>query len=218
MILVGVSSCFPPPIWTAEKEQGGQVLPLRLHRRDLHRLIRGLDDAEVAADHHANRIGRGAARPSESFAVLRNTSRVCPRRRCHADTASITRLPVTSDASSTWMYPHTNTGLVNTAQMWSARAARVGLSCVADGVLHPGVGGHDERRGQASRRPRPPRSSQVHPRRQHVPSRTTTARGSRLEEERGRGPPSRAARRRRRRRSASTPTSSSRTRTPGPAR
>ena len=37
------------------------------------------------------------------------------RRRCQAETASITSAPVTSDASSTWMYPQMNTGLVNTS-------------------------------------------------------------------------------------------------------
>ena len=36
-----------------------------------------------------------------------------PRLSCHAETASITIAPVTSEARITWMYPHTNTGLVN---------------------------------------------------------------------------------------------------------
>ena len=50
MIFVGVSSLLPPPIWNAENEHGWQVVPLRLGGRDLHRLVRGLDDAELAAD------------------------------------------------------------------------------------------------------------------------------------------------------------------------
>jgi len=52
-----------------------------------------------------------------SFAVVRNTSLSWPRRSCHADTASITIAPVTSEASKTLEYPQTNTGLVNSAQM-----------------------------------------------------------------------------------------------------
>ena len=51
------------------------------------------------------------------FAVRKNGLSAPWRRRCHADTPSITSDPVTSDASTTCTYPHTNTGFVNTAPM-----------------------------------------------------------------------------------------------------
>src|SRR6476659_11301538 len=54
---------------------------------------------------------------SESEAVLWNWSVCDSCFRCHADTASIRADPVTSEASSTWRYPHTKTGLVITDQM-----------------------------------------------------------------------------------------------------
>ena len=59
----------------------------------------------------------GTSTTSASRAEAVNTSLSPPRRNCHADTASMITAPVTSDASSTFAYPHTNTGLVNSAQM-----------------------------------------------------------------------------------------------------
>ena len=59
----------------------------------------------------------GTSTMSASRADRVNTSRAQPCRSCHADTASITPAPVTSDASRTFEYPQTNTWLVNTAQM-----------------------------------------------------------------------------------------------------
>ena len=43
-----------------------------------------------------------------------------PLRSCHADTASMTSVPVVTDARTTLPYPHRNTGLVNTATMLSS--------------------------------------------------------------------------------------------------
>ena len=54
---------------------------------------------------------------SASRADRVNTARSPPCRSCHAETASMTAAPVTSDTSRTLEYPQTNTGLVNTAQM-----------------------------------------------------------------------------------------------------
>ena len=56
MICDGVWSLLPPPIWKAENEHGWQVFPLRLGRRDLRRLVFGLDHAELAADEQLRRI------------------------------------------------------------------------------------------------------------------------------------------------------------------
>ena len=51
MILLGSwSELLQPPVCAAENEQGEQVSHCAFHRRDLHRLVLGLDDAEVAAD------------------------------------------------------------------------------------------------------------------------------------------------------------------------
>src|ERR1019366_7965261 len=63
-----------------------------------------------------NRIA-GTRTIRASRADLVNTPRSPPCLSCHAETASITAAPVTSDASTTLAYPQTNTGLVSTAQM-----------------------------------------------------------------------------------------------------
>ena len=63
-----------------------------------------------------NRIA-GTMTTSASLADRVKTLRSPPCRNCHADTASITAAPVTSAAKMTLAYPHTNTGLVNSAQM-----------------------------------------------------------------------------------------------------
>ena len=59
----------------------------------------------------------GTMTTSASLADRVNTSLSPPCRSCHAETASITAAPVTSDANKTLEYPHTNTGLVSSAQM-----------------------------------------------------------------------------------------------------
>ncbi len=59
----------------------------------------------------------GTSTTSASRAERVNTSRSPPCRSCHAETASITIAPVVSAANRTFVYPHRNTGLVNTAQM-----------------------------------------------------------------------------------------------------
>ncbi len=59
----------------------------------------------------------GKSTMSDSRADRVNTGLSPPCRSCQAETASITAAPVTSDAKTTFEYPHTNTGLVNRAQM-----------------------------------------------------------------------------------------------------
>ncbi len=54
---------------------------------------------------------------SDSRADRVNTSRSPPCRSCHAEMASMTIAPVTSDTNRTLAYPHTKTGLVTSAQM-----------------------------------------------------------------------------------------------------
>ena len=87
MIFVGVSSSLPPPIWNSENEHGWQVVPLRLGRGDLHRLVLVLDDAELAADHHAEERRPATSTTSARRGRAREHLGVCePRRRCQAET------------------------------------------------------------------------------------------------------------------------------------
>src|SRR5262249_53383089 len=116
MICVGVWSLFPPPIWNSENEHGWQVV----HCASAAAIFIGWYFASITPSSSptsmVNKIA-GTRTTTESRAVLRNTSLSRPRRSCHADTASITPAPVTSEASKTLEYPQTNTGLVNSAQM-----------------------------------------------------------------------------------------------------
>ncbi len=57
----------------------------------------------------------GSKVTTETTAERWKSSTSCLRRRCHADTASITSEPVTSEARRTWAYPQRNTGLVISA-------------------------------------------------------------------------------------------------------
>ena len=116
MIWVGVWSLLPPPIWNSENEHGWQVV----HCASAAAIFIGWYLASITPSSSptsmANRIA-GTRTISASRADRVNTSRSPPCRSCHAETASMTTAPVTSDTSRTFAYPHTNTGLVNTAQM-----------------------------------------------------------------------------------------------------
>ena len=115
-IWVGVWSWLPPPIWNSENEHGWQVV----HCASAAAIFIGWYLASITPSSSptsmVNRIAgtrtieREPGRPGEH-------PRSPPCRSCHAETASITAAPVTSDASRTFAYPHTNTGLVSTAQM-----------------------------------------------------------------------------------------------------
>src|SRR5215469_15078374 len=115
-IWVGVWSLLPPPIWNSENEHGWQVV----HCASAAAIFIGWYLASITPSSSptsmVNKIA-GTRTTTESRAVLRNTSLSRPCRSCHADTASITPAPVTSEASKTLEYPQTNTGLVNSAQM-----------------------------------------------------------------------------------------------------
>ena len=161
----------------------------------------------------------GTSTTSETRAVRPNASTELPRRRCQAETASMTSAPVTAEASSTWVYPHRNTGLVKTATMlFSCGCPVVELICVADRMLHPGVGGHDEGGRQGAAHGHQPDAGQMDPFGQPVPAEDPQPQEGRLQEEGGQALPWPAGPRTRRRRSGSRPTSSCRTRTPAPAR
>src|SRR5262245_47947611 len=116
MIFVGVRSLLPPPIWNRENEQGWQVV----HCASAAAIFIGWYLVSTTPRWlptiTANRE-LGTSTISASDAARWNTPVSEPRRRCHADTASITTEPVTRDASITWTNPQTNTGLDSTAQM-----------------------------------------------------------------------------------------------------
>ena len=116
MISVGVWSLLPPPIWNSENEHGWQVV----HCASAAAIFIGWYRASITPSSSptsmVNRIA-GTSTTSASRADRVNTARSPPCRSCHAETASMTMAPVTSDTNSTLAYPHTNTGLVNSAQM-----------------------------------------------------------------------------------------------------
>src|SRR3954465_13406247 len=117
MILVGVGSLFPPPIWKTENEHGWQVV----HSASAAAIFIGwyfvsttprwLPTASAAAV-------TGTSTTMESTAEPLNT--VWPRRSCHAETESITIAPVTSEARTTCRYPQMKTWLVNSAPIESS--------------------------------------------------------------------------------------------------
>ena len=116
MIWVGVWSLLPPPIWNSENEHGWQVV----HCASAAAIFIGWYLPSITPSSSptsmVNKIA-GTSTISASRADRVNTSRSPPCRSCHAETASMTMAPVTSAANSTLAYPHTNTGLVNSAQM-----------------------------------------------------------------------------------------------------
>src|SRR5678815_5018800 len=115
MILVGVSSLVPPPTWNSENEHGWQVCHCA---SDAAIFIGWYLVTTTPSSLPMNMASRapGISTASESLAVRLNRSASERRSRCQADTASITVAPVTSDASTTWVYAQRKTGLPSTAQ------------------------------------------------------------------------------------------------------
>ncbi len=116
MIFVGVSSRLPPPIWNSENEQGWQVS----HCASEAAIFIGWYLSSITPSRLPTIMPRKAAgsrTTSASRADRAKRSVSEPRRRCQAETASITTEPVTSAASRTCAYPQRKTGLVSTAQM-----------------------------------------------------------------------------------------------------
>ena len=66
----------------------------------------------------------------DSAAVRRNRWLSERRRRCQAETASITTAPVSSDARMTWMYPQMKTGFVITSPIELSSGRPVASSVV----------------------------------------------------------------------------------------
>ena len=116
MILVGVWSLLPPPIWNSENEHGWQVV----HCASAAAIFIGWYLASITPSSSptsmVNKIA-GTSTTSASRADRVNTARSPRCRSCQAETASMITAPVISDANRTLAYPHTNTGLVNSAQM-----------------------------------------------------------------------------------------------------
>jgi hypothetical protein len=119
MISVGVLSLLPPPIWNAENEHGLQLV----HCASAAAIFIGWYWPSITpSSSPTSKVNSmaGTRTMSASRADRVNTSRSPPCRSCHAETASMMTAPVTSDTKMTFEYPHTNTGLVNTAQMSSS--------------------------------------------------------------------------------------------------
>ena len=76
MIFVGVSSLLAAADLEHRERARLAGLPLRLRRRDLHRLVLGLDHAELAADQRGSGSTPGAARPAPAWPCAR-TARGC---------------------------------------------------------------------------------------------------------------------------------------------
>ena len=100
MICVGVWSLLPPPIWNSENEHGWQVV----HCASAAAIFIGWYLPSITPSSSptsmVNKIA-GTRTTSASRADGVNTSRSPPCRSCHADTASMTTAPVTSDANTT---------------------------------------------------------------------------------------------------------------------
>jgi len=116
MIWVGVWSLFPPPIWNSENEHGWHVV----HCASAAAIFIGWyvpsTTPSSSPTSKVNSIA-GTRTMSASRADRVNTPRSPPCLSCHAETASMMTAPVTSATKTTFAYPHTNTGLVNTAQI-----------------------------------------------------------------------------------------------------
>ena len=102
MILVGVGSSFPPPVWKAENGQWeGQVV----HRASAAAIFIGwylpsTTPSSLPTNMFTNTAGVSTA--SEMTAVRRKASTALFRLRCQAETASMTRDPVTREARTAW--------------------------------------------------------------------------------------------------------------------
>ncbi len=129
MICVGVWSLLPPPIWNTENEHGWQVV----HCASAAAIFIGWYLASTTPSSlptNMAKISAGTSTTTASRADRLKISFSARWRSCHADTASITAAPVTAEASSTWVYPHKNTGLVSTAQILLSCAYPAGLVSV----------------------------------------------------------------------------------------
>src|SRR6185503_16372619 len=93
MILVGVWSLLPPPIWNTENEHGWQVV----HWPSAAAIFIGWYFVSLMPrrppKNNAN-IAAGISTTMASLADRWNISVLVPRRRCQADTASMTAAPV----------------------------------------------------------------------------------------------------------------------------
>ena len=100
MIFVGVGSLLPPPIWNTENEHGWQVV----HCPSAAAIFIGWYLVSLMPRRPPkNRasIVAGISTTMASLADRWNIPGLESRRRCQADTASMTAEPVTSEAATT---------------------------------------------------------------------------------------------------------------------
>ena len=100
MICDGVLSLLPPPIWNAENEHGWQFSHCASAAAIFDRLVFGLDLAELVADEHLQQ-DRRQQHDHRHPRAWRKASTSRSLRSYHAETASITSEPVTSEARIT---------------------------------------------------------------------------------------------------------------------
>src|SRR4029453_6011208 len=116
MIFFGVGSLLPPPIWNTENEHGWQVV----HCPSAAAIFIGWDLGSLMPGRPPKNRASMVAGISPTMASLADRWNIPGlewRRRCQADTASMTAAPAPSEAASTWRQAQRNTMLVRTAQM-----------------------------------------------------------------------------------------------------
>ena len=186
MICVGVWSLLPPPIWNIENEHGWQVSHCASAAAIFIGWYVGLDDAEVAAHAGWTRMLAGTSTMTDILAVRRNASTELLRRRCHADTASMSTRPGHERRQQhVGVAPHEHRVGEHGADVVELGALGRRVDLVADRVLHPGVGRHDEGRGEGRSHRHHPDAGEVDALGQAVPAEEPEPEERRLEEEGG---------------------------------
>ena len=101
MILVGLGSSLPPPIWNTENEHGWQVS----HWPSAAAIFIGWYFVSLMPSRPPKNSASMIAGTRATMATLADRSNMAVpdrRRRCQAETASMTTLAVTSEAARTW--------------------------------------------------------------------------------------------------------------------
>ncbi len=184
MICDGVLSFLPPPIWNAENEQGWQLFPLRLGRGDLDRLVLGLDFAELVADEqlqddhrqqhdHRDPRGEGEGLDLVSLADLPGRDREHHERARHERGEDHVDVAPEERRVREQRRDVVQFGLA------------VAVHDVADGMLHPRVGGEDEQRREHRTGRHQPDAREVDALGETIPTENPQPEERRLEEERG---------------------------------
>ena len=182
MILVGVWSSVAAADLEQRERAGLAGGPLRLGRGDLHRLVLRLDYPQLIADQHGEQDGwhqhdQGQpGRPGEDLAVTA-VPQLPGRDRQHDGGAGGQR-----GEQDLGVAPDEHRVGEQRPDVVQLRLAVHHL--VADRVLHPGVGGQDERRRQHAADADGPDGGQVHPFGELVPAEQPQPQERGLQEER----------------------------------